>query len=884
MYYHDSIKEVEKKFNTNLECGLNTAQVQQKTHPTFKNQLEEKKRKSWFLVFLSQLTDPLIYILGVAFIISLLLKEVVDAFIILSVVILNAIIGSVEECKAEKALEELKKMSAPHCLVKRNQKVIEIPAKDLVMGDLVLLETGRTIPADLRLTKTMNLKIDESSLTGESVPVEKDANLCLKPNTALGDQKNMAFMSTNVAYGKGEGIVTHIGMNTQIGKIAKMLSDEKDTLTPLQKKLGELGKVLGMIAISICFLLLIVALIQKRNVIEMLITSISLAVAAIPEGLPAVVTIVLSMGVQKMVKVNTIVRKLHSVETLGAVNIICSDKTGTLTQNKMTVIQAYQNQKQYPDLNTQELSFLALGMSLCNDAFYEKNQYLGDPTEIALLVMAKNLKIDKDEMDKIYPRMQELPFDSRRKMMSTLHQMKGQTIQFCKGALDQLILRCSHQKVRDIILPLNEKEKKEILMQGEKMARQSMRVLALAYKPTSQIEEKNLIFVGMVGMIDPPRKEAIQAIQDLKEAGIETIMITGDHKNTAFAIAKELDIVQNETECISGAELDKLNEKELARQIQQYRVFSRVTPEHKVKIVKALKENENIVAMTGDGVNDAPSLKAADIGIAMGISGTDVAKGAADMVLSDDNFASIEKAVKEGRGIYANIKKSLLFLLSSNIGEILTMFLGVLLNLPIPLLAIHILWVNLLTDSFPALALGQDDNGDTLMHQKPRNAKESLFAHGGMKILILYGLIIGLVSLSAYMIVPIYHLMQQHIPITYVNILQILKDPLILKKAQTYAFCTLALSQLFHSIGMKNMENSAFDKRLFQNKLLILSFLLGYLIQILVTEVPFLSQAFKTTHLAFSDWIIITFFSMIPLVVHELLAWIKKIKRKQKLS
>ena len=416
------------------------------------------------------------------------------------------------------------------------------------------------------------------------------------------------------------------------------------------------------------------------------------------------------------------------------------------------------------------------------------------------------------------------------------------------------------------------------------MARQSMRVLALAYKPTSQIEEKNLIFVGMVGMIDPPRKEAIQAIQDLKEAGIETIMITGDHKNTAFAIAKELDIAQNETECISGAELDKLNEKELARQIQQYRVFSRVTPEHKVKIVKALKENENIVAMTGDGVNDAPSLKAADIGIAMGISGTDVAKGAADMVLSDDNFASIEKAVKEGRGIYANIKKSLLFLLSSNIGEILTMFLGVLLNLPIPLLAIHILWVNLLTDSFPALALGQDDNGDTLMHQKPRNAKESLFAHGGMKILILYGLIIGLVSLSAYMIVPIYHLMQQHIPITYVNILQILKDPLILKKAQTYAFCTLALSQLFHSIGMKNMENSAFDKRLFQNKLLILSFLLGYLIQILVTEVPFLSQAFKTTHLAFSDWIIITFFSMIPLVVHELLAWIKKIKRKQKLS
>ncbi len=884
MYYQDSIKETEKKLNTNLTTGLTTQQVLQKTSSTHKNQLEEKKRKSWIFVFLSQLTDPLIYILGIAFLISIFLKEIVDAMIILSVVILNAIIGSIEECKAEKALEELKKMSAPHCLVKRNQTVVEIPAKDLVVGDVVILETGRQVPADLRLIKTSNLKIDESSLTGESLPVEKNAELILKPNTSLGDQKNMAFMSTNVAYGKGEGIVTHIGMNTQIGKIAKMLSEEKETLTPLQKKLGELGKILGIIAISICFLLLIVALIQKRNVIEMLITSISLAVAAIPEGLPAVVTIVLSIGVQKMVKVNTIVRKLHSVETLGAVNIICSDKTGTLTQNKMTVVQAYQNHQQYQDFNRPELYFLSLGMGLCNDAFFDKNQYLGDPTEIALLVMAEKLNLNKEEIDRKYPRIQELPFDSHRKMMSTLHQVNGQKIQFCKGALDRLLPCCSYQRVNDAILPFNELEKKEVLLQGEKMAKQAMRILALAYKPTQTIEEKNLIFVGLVGMIDPPRKEAIQAIQDLKQAGIQTMMITGDHKNTAFAIAKELDIVNDEKECISGEELDQISEQTLSNQIQQYRVFSRVSPEHKVKIVKALKEKGNIVAMTGDGVNDAPSLKAADIGIAMGISGTDVAKEAADMVLSDDNFASIEKAVQEGRGIYTNIKKSLLFLLSSNIGEILTMFLGILLNLPIPLLAIHILWVNLLTDSFPALALGQDDNGNTLMHQKPRNAKESLFAHGGMKILILYGLVIGFVSLDAYLIVPIYHLLSQHTPITYLNILQTLKDPTILKKAQTYAFCTLALSQLFHSIGMKNMENSAFDHRLFQNKLLIVSFVLGYFIQILVTEIPFLNNAFKTTHLAFSDWIIITFFSMIPLVVHELLALFKKIKRKQKLS
>ncbi len=883
MHYH-SIKETQEQLHTNIEKGLTTKEVSQKTHPTFKNELEEKKRKNFLFIFLSQLNDPLIYILGVALLISLFLREYVDAAIILTVVILNAIIGAVEENKAEKALEALKKMTTPHCLVKRNNEVVEIEAKDLVLGDVVILDAGRTIPADLRLTKTNNLKIDESSLTGESLPVEKDANLILPKNTPLGDCKNMAYMSTNVTYGRAEGVVTHIGMNTQIGKIAKMLNEKKDEMTPLQKKLAELGKLLGIIAVSVCILLLVVALIQGRNLIEMLITSISLAVAAIPEGLPAVVTIVLSLGVQKMVKVNTIVRKLHSVETLGAVNIICSDKTGTLTQNKMTVVQAYFNHQYYNSyqINQNNLYLLSLGMSLCNDAKYEKEKYIGDPTEIALLVFSQQMDMFKADLDKKYPRLQEIPFDSNRKMMSTLHKVNGKNMLFTKGAIDQIIQHCNRIICHNVISPLSVQDKNKLLLEANNMAKNAMRVLALAFKETNQLKEEELVFVGFVGMIDPPRKEAIEAIQKLKTAGIKTVMITGDHKNTALAIAKELDIATDESQCISGEEIDKIDDFE--QKVENYSIFARVSPEHKVKIVKALKEKDNIVAMTGDGVNDAPSLKMADIGISMGITGTDVAKSASDMVLSDDNFASIEKAVKEGRGIYTNIKKSLLFLLSSNIGEILTMFLGILLNLPIPLLAVHILWVNLLTDSFPALALGQDDNGDELMKEKPRNAKESLFAHGGMKILIGYGLLIGFVSLAAYLIVPIFQLLQSDTPITYQAILMTLRNPIVVQKAQTYAFCTLALSQLFHSIGMKNMTRTAFDSRFMKNKLLIASFIIGYVLQILVTELPFLNQAFKTTHLYFQDWIIITLFSMLPLVIHEIIAlFLKLIKKKSHL-
>lgn len=878
MYHHQTINEVEKELKTNVEQGLSDQEVQARTNLKIKNELVEQKKKNVIKLFISQLTDPLIYILGIAFVISILLKEYVDAFIILIVVLLNAFIGTIEEFKAEKALAALKKMTSPHCLVKRNQQIMEILAKDLVVGDLVILETGRIVPADLRITRSVNLKIDESSLTGESIPVEKNAKMICNLDTSMGDRKNMAYMSTNVTYGHGEGIVTHIGMNTQIGSIAKMLNEQQEHLTPLQKKLAELGKILGIISITICFLLLIVALIQGRNVIEMLITSISLAVAAIPEGLPAVVTIVLSLGVQKMVKVNTIVRKIHSVETLGAVNIICSDKTGTLTQNKMTVVQAYMNHQIFTQQQfNATLNPLAMGMALCNDAKIENQKEIGDPTEIALLSFAKERIKESSLME--YQRINEIPFDSERKMMSTLHKKDFTTIMFTKGALDQIIQRCDRILIHQKVVLLSKNDKDKILNIADEMAENALRVLALAYKETTILDENHLIFIGLVGMIDPPRKEAIASIKRLKKAGIQTMMITGDHKNTAFAIAKQLNIADTKQQCISGNDLDLFSDEQLQKEIQNYRVFARVSPSHKVRIVQALKKQGNIVAMTGDGVNDAPSLKVADIGISMGITGTDVAKSASDMILSDDNFSSIEKAVQEGRGIYTNIKKSLLFLLSSNIGEILTMFLGVLLNLPIPLLAIHILWVNLLTDSLPALALGQDDNGQELMEEKPRNAKESLFAKGGMKILIVYGLLIGFISLAAYLIVPVYFCIQNGYHITYATLLKILENPMIVKKAQTYAFCTLALSQLYHSIGMKNMFRTAFDQRLFKNKLLIVSFLLGYGIQIMVTEIPFFNVIFKTTHLQFYDWLMITLFSMMPLVVHEMIAFVNKLRK-----
>mgnify|MGYP002544390974 FL=1 len=683
MFEIRDIKYLEKELDTSLEDGLSQEVALEKLKLEGKNSLPEKKKKPLIIKFLLQFCNPMIFVLIGAAIISLCLKEWADAIIILVVIFLNSIVGTIQESKAEKALDALKKLSSPQCIVKRNGKLSEIKAEDLVTGDLVILEEGNIVPADIRLTKSINLKIDESSLTGESVPVEKDANIVLSNSVPIADKVNMAYMSTPISYGRGEGIVVAKGAKTEIGKIANMLSNNEAEKTPLQKRLAELSKILGIICVVVCVLMLIIGLLhnipafknwESFNPVfsELLVMSISVAVAAIPEGLPAVVTIVLAMGVTRMVKVNTIVRKLPSVETLGAVSVICTDKTGTLTQNRMTVKKVCVNNITYNvnDIKgNDDAKFLAKGMMLCSNASIKGTRF-GDPTELALLDYAKIFGLEKEQVEKdSEPRIDELPFDSIRKLMSTQHKVNDKYVVYTKGALDSILKKVTRISINGIVRKISNQDIKNINESASKMAKEAYRVLAFAYHESSKINEDDLIFVGLVGMIDPPRLEAKDAVYKLKQAGVKTAMITGDHKDTAFAIAKEIGIANNIEECLSGDEINKLSADELKEKVSNVSVFARVSPQNKVDIVKAYKANDNIVAMTGDGVNDAPSLKAADIGVAMGITGTDVAKNSADMVLTDDNFASIEKAVEEGRGIYANIKKSILFLLSSNFGS-----------------------------------------------------------------------------------------------------------------------------------------------------------------------------------------------------------------------
>lgn len=614
----------------------------------------------------------LIYVLLGAAVITILIKEYSDAIIILTVVILNAVIGVIQEYKAEKAVEALKKMTTPKSLVRRNGEIIEIKSEEVVPGDIVILDAGRYIPADIRLIESANLQIEESALTGESVPSQKDASVNLTdPKTPIGDRANMAFMSTLVTYGRGEGVVVATAMDTEIGKIAKILDDDSNEMTPLQKRLDELGRILGFLAIGICVLIFVIAILQKRDVMEMFLTAISLAVAAIPEGLAAIVAIVLALGVTRMSKINAIVKKLPAVETLGSVNIICSDKTGTLTQNKMTVTRQY-TYGLLTDIpasagnltGTAEENELIKTLVLCSDATYENGQGTGDPTEVALIVLGNKFDMKKDELNKEHKRVSEFPFDSDRKLMSTLNvEGNGYRVN-TKGALDNLLKICTYVLAKGEVIPLTDEIKENFLKVAEEMSDSALRVLGAAYKNTRDIiepeeMEKDLILIGIVGMIDPPRLEVKDSIREAINAGIIPIMITGDHKNTAFAIAKELDIAESIEQSITGAEIDEMSEEEFAKNINKYRVFARVSPEHKVKIVKAFKAQGNIVSMTGDGVNDAPSLKYADIGVAMGITGTDVAKGASDMILTDDNFTTIVHAIEEGRNIYNNIKRPL---------------------------------------------------------------------------------------------------------------------------------------------------------------------------------------------------------------------------------
>ncbi|MEW9097010.1 MAG: cation-translocating P-type ATPase [Clostridiaceae bacterium] len=877
MWFDKSKEDVITELSTDVVNGLTTEEVEKRKEKYGLNELTAKEGKSTIRMFLEQLNDPLIYILLAAALASGIVGEVADAIIICFVIILNAVIGVIQEAKAEKALEALKKLSTPKAIVRRDGEMREIPSEEVVPGDVIILDAGRYVPCDLRLVETANLKVEESALTGESVPVDKDSNLLLDSSeTALGDQKNMAFMSTLATYGRGIGIAVGTGMNTEIGKIAKMLEEQKEDLTPLQKKLAELGKMLGIGALIICAVMFVVGIIQDREPLEMFLTSISLAVAAIPEGLPAIVTIVLAMGVQKMIKENAIVRKLPAVETLGAVNVICSDKTGTLTQNKMTVTKFYAD-NYIGDISTLNKDnaihkLLLENLVLCNDATYKEESKTGDPTEIALLEAGAKYNLFKDDLDKTRTRVNEIPFDSDRKLMTTVNEYDGEYYVMTKGATDNLIELCNQAYVNGEIVPITEEIKENISKASIEMSNDALRVLGAAFKKESskhvEIDnlEKDLIFIGLVGMIDPPREEVKDSIAECKKSGIKTIMITGDHKNTAFAIAKELGIAEDESQAIFGSELEKISDEELAEKVENLRVFARVSPEHKVRIVRAFKSKGNIVSMTGDGVNDAPSLKMADIGVAMGITGTDVAKGASDMILTDDNFSTIVSAIKEGRNIFNNIKKSIVFLLSCNIGEVIALFFSILLGWPAPLRPIHLLWVNLVTDSLPALSLGADPGDPDVMKEEPRDPKASLFAGGTGFFLILNGFLIGLLTLGAFVIGVKEHMgMTTLFPLLPATISE---EAMI--SGQTMAFIVLSVSQLFHALNLRHPRKSIFQVGIFTNKYLIASILLGIFLQDVVVTIPFLAGIFDVINLGANDWLIVGVLSIIPLIVNEI--------------
>ena len=897
MFEARSIQETCRELQSDTERGLTRQEVIRRYGIHGKNALQEKRKKTAIESFFSQLNDPLIYVLLAAAAISIFLEETSDAIIIGVVVVLNAVVGMIQEGKAQRALDSLKKLVSPRALVIREGILQEVEAAALVVGDLVSLEAGCQVPADMRLIESTNLKAEESALTGESLPASKSAAFIGQEGMPLGDRQNMVYMSTVITNGRGLGLVTATGMDTEIGRIATLINEGKEEQTPLQKRLGDLGKVLSILSLLLCAALFGIALLQHRNVFEMLLTAISLAVAAVPEGLPAVVTICLALSVTRMVKVHTIVRKLPSVETLGAVSIVCSDKTGTLTQNRMTVEQCYTGQKMMPvtELGGPEYEALLEGMTLCNDAVLEDN--IGDPTELALLQLAHNLGVDRAELEKRMPRRRELPFDSERKMMSTFHYRGNTGITYTKGAPDVVLGRCTHIMVRGQCLPLQPGHVRQIRKAMEKMADEALRTLAIAmrvgepaqaaggrsawvqggqrqYAPGSGngIQEQGLTFLGMVGMRDPARPEAAGAVATFKQAGVETVMITGDHVDTAYAIGRQLGIVQSRQQCMTGQELAQISEDELAERMAQVRVFARVAPEQKVQIVTGFQQAGHIVAMTGDGVNDAPSLKKADIGIAMGAAGTDVAKQAADMILTDDNFATIEKAIEEGRGVYENIRKSVIFLLSSNLGEIVTMFLAVICGLASPLRSSHILWINLITDSLPALALGVDPNdAGTLMQHPPRKPGESLFARGGLACTCFYGLLIAAISLTAFFLIPLQAMKAQHLPFTLENLGRMMALEGILRRSQTYAFTVLGMSQLFHAVGMRDMGRSFFRMNHLENKLMILACIIGFLLQFAVTEIPFLITAFGTTHLQGREWGILTLLASFPLLAHEMM-------------
>lgn len=876
--YSISLEEFVNQLDSNLSDGLTNEQVESRLNEYGKNKLQQQSRKSIFRIFIDQLNDALIYVLFAAVGITFFMGEYTDGIIILVVILINAFLGLFQEVRANNAIDALRNLSHPKAIVRRGGKVVEVDSELLVPGDLVLLEAGRYVPADLRLIESANLQIEESALTGESVPAEKSADANLEDEyIPIGDRINLAFMSTLVTYGRGVGIVFGTANQTEVGKIAGLLDSETAEKTPLEIRLDHLGKTLGKLAIGICIIIFIISYFQGRDLTEMFLTSVSLAVASIPEGLAAIVAIVLSIGVTKMAKQNAIVKKLPAVETLGSVTIVCSDKTGTLTQNKMTVQEAFTFSDNLISIddeaeNTYEENLLAEAMVLASDATLEGENQTGDPTEIALLALADQWEMDRGNLQSEQPRVDELAFDSDRKMMSTLHKTGSEYILYTKGAVDNLIPNCKYIIQNEELFPITEDHKKQITDAVEKMSMKALRTLAVAFKKSdSKFEkedfEKDLVFIGLVGMIDPPRKEVKDSIEKAKAAGVTTIMITGDHGNTAFAIAKELGIAEDISQVTTGKEINSISYEDLESHISDYRVFARVSPEHKVNIVKAFKAKGNIVSMTGDGVNDAPSLNVADIGVAMGITGTDVAKNASDIILADDNFSTIIGAIEQGRNIYNNIKKSVIFLLASNLGEVITMLVAIVAGLPVPLLATQLLWINLITDTLPAVALGMDPGDPNVMNEKPRNVKENFFSNGGGKKIFIAGILIGLLTITAFLIGYFehgYNPFKDNIP----------ED--IHEYARTMAFLTIIACQLFYSLSFRHEYKSIFRVGIFSNKYLVLAIILGFALQLMVLFVPILRESFKLQVIGIYDWLKVIGLGLVPLFVNELVKLFSK--------
>ena len=882
MNFHNLSKEnVLSQLSTEYG-GLSSEKAQKKLLNEGKNKLAEAKKESTLRRFLKQLAEPMTIILIIAAAISASMEIYegisnghfgfpADVVIILAVVLINAVLGVLQESKAEKAIEALQEISGATSKVIRDGRQITVKSEDLVVGDIIVLEAGDAVPADARLIECASIKAEEAALTGESVPVNKTDEIIDKENVPLGDRKNMVYMGSVIVYGRGKAVVTSTGMNTEMGKIADALAKAEEGKTPLQVKLSQLSKILTVLVIIISILVFGINIARELltsgsfsfdKIMDFFMVAISLAVAAIPEGLSTVVTIVLSIGVTNMSKRNAIIRKLTAVETLGCTQIICSDKTGTLTQNKMTVVEHYGHDE----------LLLAKAMSLCSDAEYDEQEHTaeGEPTECALVNYAEKLNVSKNTQKSIYVRIGEVPFDSIRKMMSTIHKTDdSKIIQFTKGAPDEILKVCSYVLIDGKEIPLSERIKADILSANKEMADRALRVLAGAYKNhssapenyTAEELENDLCFIGMVGMIDPVRPEVKSAIEECRHAGIRPIMITGDHRDTAVAIAKELGIISNESEAITGAELDNISDDDFETLVEKYSVYARVQPEHKTRIVNAWRKKGKITAMTGDGVNDAPSIKNADIGIGMGITGTDVTKNVADMILGDDNFATIVSAAGEGRRIYDNIRKAIQFLLASNLSEVLTIFTATLLGIENIFLAVHLLWINLITDCFPALALGMEKPENDVMKRSPRDSKEGIFA-GGLGVAVIYqGALVTLITLASYFIGRDLLSKMHHADAIYSGIY----SPEML--GTSMAFLTLSLAEIFHAFNMRSLHGSIFKMKM-QNLWLWGAGILSFILTTAVIEIGFLANAFSLVNLDFIDYgiAILLAITVIPIV------------------